>query len=138
MFYLFIYLFIFIYFFLYTKKKTGFLKPWLIGNKNTYINLLLMFSTFYDSTNFPSCFLIHPISLAFPFLPVLTLSLSPGSPQHQVHKLQPLAPQEQLPVGGEHEASTEAVKQVLHHLLLLTGGRVVTFEHLVAEHRHMY
>lgn len=52
------------------------------------------------------------------------------SPEHQVHQLKALSPQEAVSITGQHEAGAEGVEEVLHHLLLLGRGRVVTFEHL--------
>lgn len=51
-------------------------------------------------------------------------------PEHEVHELKALALQEALPIGAEHQAGTEGVKQVLHHFLLLSGAGVVSFKYL--------
>lgn len=51
-------------------------------------------------------------------------------PEHEVHQLKPLPPEEAVAVGRQHEAGAESVEQVLHHLLLLRRGRVVPLEHL--------
>lgn len=57
--------------------------------------------------------------------------LGPGSiPEHEVHELKALALQEALSIGAEHQAGTEGIKQVLHHLLLLSGAGVVSFKYL--------
>lgn len=51
-------------------------------------------------------------------------------PEHEIHKLKPLPSQEAVSIGWQHEAGTQSIEEVLHHLLLLSCGRVVTFEHL--------
>lgn len=63
------------------------------------------------------------------FCPV-SLRLPASSPEHQIHQLKPLPLEEALPIGRQHEAGAQGVEEVLHHLLLLGRGRVVTFEHL--------
>lgn len=56
--------------------------------------------------------------------------LPASSPEHQIHQLKPLPFEEALPIGWQHQAGAQGVKEVLHHLLLLGRGRVVAFEHL--------
>lgn len=53
-----------------------------------------------------------------------------STPEHKVHELKTLALQEALSIGAEHQAGAERVKQVLHHLLLLSGAGVVSFKYL--------
>lgn len=53
-----------------------------------------------------------------------------ASPEHEIHKLKPFPSKEAVPIGWQHEAGTQSIEEVLHHLLLLGCGRVVTFEHL--------
>lgn len=57
-------------------------------------------------------------------------NLPASLPEHQVHQLKPLPLEEALPIGWQHEAGAQGVEEVLHHLLFLRRGRVVTFEHL--------
>lgn len=54
----------------------------------------------------------------------------PPLPQHEVHELQPLPPEEALSVGWQHQAGAEGIKQVLHHLLFLCCAGVVALKHL--------
>lgn len=53
-----------------------------------------------------------------------------ASPEHEIHQLKPFSSEEAVPIGWQHQAGTESIEEVLHHLLLLSCGRVVTFEHL--------
>lgn len=53
-----------------------------------------------------------------------------ASPQHEIHQLKPFTSEKAVTIGGQHEAGTQSVKQVLHHLLLFSCGRVVTLEYL--------
>lgn len=56
-----------------------------------------------------------------------------ASPEHKIHKLKPFSSEESLPIGWQHQAGAEGIKEVLHHFLLLSRGRVVTFEYLRGE-----
>jgi len=53
-----------------------------------------------------------------------------ASPEHEIHQLKPFPSEEAVPIGWQHEAGTQSVEEVLHHLLLLGRGRVVALEHL--------
>ena len=47
-------------------------------------------------------------------------------PQHEVHELETLSPEELVPVGGEHQSGAERVEQILHVLHLILAARVMT------------
>lgn len=73
---------------------------------------------------------LNRIGAPLPALRPPASSSSAASPEHQIHQLKPLPLEEALPIGWQHEARAQGVKEVLHHLLLLGRGWVVTFEHL--------
>jgi hypothetical protein len=51
-------------------------------------------------------------------------------PEHEIHQLKALTLQEALTIGAEHQAGTQGIKQILHHLLLLSCAGIVSFKHL--------